>query len=59
MWGGIEIYVPRDWHVTVSGFPLLGGFEDKTYQQPGEASGHLVVKGMAVMGGVEVKNEKR
>lgn len=59
MWGGIEIYVPRNWHVTVNGFPLLGGFEDKTYQQPDDASGHLIVKGMAVMGGVEVKNEKR
>ncbi len=62
MWGGVEIYVPRDWHVTVKGVPLLAGFEDNTeeHEEGGalaeEPRQELVVKGFAVMGGVEVKN---
>lgn len=57
-WGGIEIRVPESWTVTVRGIPLLGGFDDET--QPAEEIGgfrqELVVKGFAVMGGVEVRN---
>jgi hypothetical protein len=62
MWGGIEIVVPRTWHVVVNGIPLLAGFEDKTVDPgeddlaPGEPRQELVVKGFAIMGGVEVKN---
>lgn len=59
MWGGIDVYVPRGWNVSVSGFPLLGGFVDKTQQTPDPAAGQFVIKGMAIMGGVEVKNERR
>jgi predicted membrane protein len=59
MWGGIDIFVPRGWNVQVSGFPFLGGFVDKTQQTPDPAAGQLIVKGMAIMGGVEVKNERR
>lgn len=55
-WGGVEIKVPRDWSVTVKGIPLLGGYEDKT-EPPAEDSGQrLVVKGFAIMGGVEITN---
>lgn len=54
--GGIEIWVPEDWKVTLHGTPLLGGFEDKTHPTGIESSKHLIVKGYAVMGGVEIKN---
>ncbi len=54
-WGGVEIKVPADWSVTVKGIPLLGGYVDST-TQPEEPAGHLIVKGFAIMGGVEVKN---
>ena len=59
-WGGIDLRVPDDWHVTVSGIPLLGGFEDDTdpIDDP-DALGpaqELIVKGYAIMGGVSVKN---
>jgi hypothetical protein len=71
-WGGIEIQVPADWTVEVSGIPILGGFADSreasrsitagiggisapsTPVAPGEK--RLQVKGMCLMGGVEVKN---
>jgi hypothetical protein len=55
MWGGIEIRVPEDWAVESHVVPLLGGFEDKT-RQPADAKQRLVITGIAIMGGVGVKN---
>ena len=36
--------------------PLLGGYEDKTRPPKGAAAHTLVVRGFAIMGGIEVKN---
>ena len=59
-WGGVEIRVPEDWTVIVKGVPLLGGYEDNTRPRAAEdriePAQELVVKGFAIMGGVEVKN---
>jgi predicted membrane protein len=55
-WGGIEISVPEDWSVVIQGTPLLGGFDDKTRAPKGGSEKRLVIKGFAIMGGVEVKN---
>ncbi len=56
LWGGVEILVPREWNVVVRGTPILGGFEDKRTPS-GEAAGpRLIVRGVAIMGGVEIKN---
>lgn len=55
LWGGIEIRVPESWNVESHGVALLGGFEDKT-DHPVDASQTLIVKGVAIMGGVEIKN---
>ncbi len=55
LWGGVELRVPEDWLVELRGMPVLGGFEDKT-RPPREHSKRLIVKGMVVMGGVEIKN---
>jgi len=56
MWGGIKIKVPITWNVNVQGVPFLGGFDDKSVK-PGDASAkRLIIKGTAVMGGVEVTN---
>jgi predicted membrane protein len=56
MWGGIEIKVPEDWTVASRVVPILGGFEDKTRPQRGAATHRLLVRGVAIMGGIEVKN---
>ena len=56
MWGGIEIKVPEDWTVASRVVPILGGFEDKTRPQRGAATHRLLIRGFAIMGGVEVKN---
>jgi len=57
-WGGIDIKVPDDWVVTLKGVPLLGAFEDKTRPaaEPGAPRQELIVKGFAIMGGIDVKN---
>jgi len=56
MWGGIEIKVPEDWTVAGRVVPILGGFEDKTRPQRGAVTHRLLVRGFAIMGGIEVKN---
>jgi hypothetical protein len=55
MWGGIEIRVPREWTVVSKVMPLMGAFEDKSEPLAG-ATRRLIVRGLVVMGGVEVKN---
>lgn len=56
MWGGIEIRVPENWTVIGKVTPLLGGFEDQT-RPPQTAGGQrLIVRGLVVMGGIEIKN---
>lgn len=53
--GGVELRVPDDWSVESRGIALLGGFEDKT-RHPLDDRKRLVVTGMTIMGGVEIKN---
>ena len=54
-WGGIEIRVPETWRVVGNVLPLMGAFEDNTSNKSG-AGPILVVRGTAIMGGIEVKN---
>ena len=54
--GGAEIFVPRDWDVTVRVVSLMGGVSDKRRPATVAATKHLVIRGMAVMGGVEIKD---
>jgi predicted membrane protein len=58
MWGGIDILVPENWTVVVAGTPILASFDDQR-QPPLAPTGRLVVKGFAVMGGVEIKNQRK
>lgn len=56
MWGGIEIRVPEDWTVIGRVTPLMGGFDDKTRPPQGTGTHRLIIRGLVIMGGVEVKN---
>jgi Cell wall-active antibiotics response 4TMS YvqF/Domain of unknown function (DUF5668) len=56
MWGGIEIRVPDDWTVSSQIVPLMGGVEDKTRPPRGAVTHRLTLRGMAFMGGIEIKN---
>ena len=54
-WGGVTLKVPPDWTVVLQGTPIMGGFDEKTVAPP-DNSKRLVVRGYAIMGGVEVRN---
>jgi predicted membrane protein len=54
--GGTVILVPRDWDVTVRVISLMGGCSDKRRPSTLPATKHLIIQGMAVMGGVEIKD---
>jgi predicted membrane protein len=56
MWGGIEIKVPEGWSVSGRVTPILGGYEDKTHPPREAPTQWLTVRGMVIMGGVEIKN---
>jgi hypothetical protein len=56
MWGGVEIRVPDDWTVDLQGTPLLAGFVDKTRPPAISTEKRLIIRGFALMGGVEIKN---
>jgi predicted membrane protein len=55
MWGGVELRVPNDWVVINQGSPILGGIEDQT-ENAANASKRLMIKGVVLMGGLEIKN---
>lgn len=54
-WGGVTIKCPPDWTVVLQGTAIMGGFEEKTAAPP-DNSKRLIVRGYAIMGGVEVRN---
>jgi hypothetical protein len=56
MWGGIDLRVPAEWGVVLNGVPIMGAFEDSRKSPIQEASKRLVIKGMVIMGGLEVKD---
>jgi predicted membrane protein len=57
-WGGIEIRVPEGWEIVGEVVPVMGGFEVKV--RPSASTGkQLIVRGAAVMGGVEIKSSPR
>lgn len=58
--GGIDIRVPETWEVSVQGTPIMGGIDNKARLNnsavAGKAPKKLIIKGTAMMGGVEIKN---
>jgi len=54
--GGIELRVPADWTVKNEVFAILGGIDDSRVQTAGNPSKVLVLRGAAIMGGIEIKN---
>src|SRR5271156_396518 len=57
--GGGEIKVPENWLVSMDGIGIFGGYSDESHQLPQDSAANqrkLVVKGVALLGGVVVKN---
>ncbi len=55
-WGGIEITAPKNWKIEIDAYPILGGIEDDTRSSQEENAKKLIVRGYAIMGGVEITN---
>jgi predicted membrane protein len=57
-WGGFELIVPQSWQVNMKAMPIMGGVENKTGPVPQGTSQvkRLIVRGTAIMGGMEIKN---
>ena len=59
LFGGTTIIVPKHWNVVVSVSSILGGFSNKGIKDPTieiDTSRSLVIKGLVIFGGGEVKN---
>jgi len=54
--GGIEIRVPPHWRVITNGTPILGGIDNKTFDQRGDnvIAPTLIVNTTVVLGGLEI-----
>ena len=54
--GGVEVIVPPGLAVETHGIGIMGGFEafDQISSDPDPAAPRLIIKGVAIMGGVEV-----
>lgn len=55
-WGGVEIRVPEGWRVVSEVMPLMGAYEDHSTGKNASSGPVLIVRGVAIMGAVEVKN---
>ena len=57
IFGGVEILVPEHWNVQVRGVGVFGGYGDESHHPGGpEPCPDLVVEGVAIFGGVSIKN---
>jgi predicted membrane protein len=60
IFGGSSMVVPADWNVRIEVASILGGFADKrklnTSENPENKNKELVIKGVAIFGGGEIKN---
>lgn len=57
VFGGITIYVPAEWNVSVEVNTVFGGFNDKrTLRQSADMNRKLIITGDCVFGGGEVRN---
>lgn len=58
--GGVDLLVPKGWHISVRSTPIFGGVDDKTdHEQPLPADAPtLHVDALTVLGGVDIKHEK-
>ena len=54
-WGGIDVKVPPDWRVESRTLPLMGAFVDNS-EAPATDGPVVMIKGAAIMGGVEINN---
>jgi predicted membrane protein len=56
IFGGSTLLVPSDWNVKLEVFNIFGGFSDKRMKSQVDSNKVLIVKGVAIFGGGELKS---
>lgn len=59
IFGGTDLIIPKHWNVIVNVTSILGGFSNKGLKDPSvqiDANKTLIVKGLVLFGGGEIKN---
>ena len=59
MMGGIDIYVPKGLNVEVTGFPIMGGFDNHTGGETYKGGPVLKIRALVIMGGIDIKEKKK
>lgn len=54
--GGMTVIVPREWRVELTGLPLFGGYSNKTVPSAAAGAPRLIVRCLAMFGGIDIKN---
>lgn len=55
IFGGSTLIVPEDWYIQVEATSILGGFSDKRLNRTTDTSKTVIVKGVSIFGGSELK----
>lgn len=58
LFGGVDIYVPEGINTTVKAFAIFGGIDNRTPSCPDQDAPRLVVEGLVMFGGADVKIRK-
>ena len=56
VFGGTNLTVPPDWNIKVEVFNIFGGYGDKRVRGQVDFNKTLLVKGVAIFGGGEIKS---
>jgi predicted membrane protein len=58
VFGGTKLIVPANWEIRSEMVAILGGIEDKRFQQENTTNGVdvLVIRGTSIFGGIEIKS---
>jgi predicted membrane protein len=59
LFGGIDVWVPANWDVRVTGSPIFGSIDDQRVKPTGGQTsfrGHLHINAFAMFGGVNIKS---
>lgn len=56
--GGVDLIVPEDMKVKVTGIPVFGGWSNKTSNTEGKAGPTLEIDAVVAFGGFEIKNHE-
>ena len=59
IFGGIDLYLPKDWNVIINVTPIFGGFDDERilrFDQNKDSKKTLILKGVVIFGGGDLKS---